>query len=157
MKFCLSIGLTGIAATALLSPAAEPELPRLKRHVATLAAPEYAGRREHGAELARDYLIAEFRKLGLRPLFGESFRQDVLGAEPGEVLGVNVGARLDPTDPKFADEWIAESRSGRENFHKLEDEGKAHQIETVGKELRSLMPWISAGKQSVTEAAGGQN
>jgi ketol-acid reductoisomerase len=58
---------------------------------------------------------------------------------------------------KFAEEWIAESRSGRANFHALEEKGKGHQIETVGKELRSLMPWISAGKQSVAEAAGGQN
>jgi len=58
---------------------------------------------------------------------------------------------------KFAEEWIAESRSGRARFHELEAQGKTHQIETVGKELRALMPWISAGKQSVTEAAGGQN
>ena len=57
---------------------------------------------------------------------------------------------------QFAEEWIAESRSGRENFHRLEAEGKAHQIETVGKELRSLMPWIRAGKASVAESSGGQ-
>jgi ketol-acid reductoisomerase len=57
---------------------------------------------------------------------------------------------------KFADEWIAESRSGRANFHQLEDEGKTHQIEQVGAELRSLMPWIRAGKASVTETSGGQ-
>jgi len=57
----------------------------------------------------------------------------------------------------FAEEWIAESRSGRAKFHALEEAGKTHQIEVVGKELRALMPWISAGKQSVTEAAGGQN
>jgi ketol-acid reductoisomerase len=57
---------------------------------------------------------------------------------------------------KFAEEWIAESRSGRENFHRLEEEGKKHQIESVGKELRSLMPWIRAGKASVAETSGGQ-
>ncbi|MFN8053145.1 MAG: ketol-acid reductoisomerase [Acidimicrobiales bacterium] len=57
---------------------------------------------------------------------------------------------------QFADEWIAESRSGRENFHRLEAEGKSHQIEKVGKELRSLMPWIRAGKASVAETSGGQ-
>ena len=59
-------------------------------------------------------------------------------------------------DGRFAEEWIAESRSGRARFHELEEQGKQHQIETVGKELRSLMPWISAGKQSVAEASGGQ-
>jgi ketol-acid reductoisomerase len=56
---------------------------------------------------------------------------------------------------KFAEEWIAESRSGRANFQKLRDAGKAHQIEAVGKELRGMMPWISAGKQSVQDASGG--
>ena len=57
---------------------------------------------------------------------------------------------------QFAEEWIAESRSGRANFHALEEAGKSHQIESVGKELRSLMPWIRAGKASVTETSGGQ-
>lgn len=58
---------------------------------------------------------------------------------------------------QFAEEWIAESESGRSNFHALEAAGRSHQIESVGKELRSLMPWISAGKQSVAEASGGQS
>jgi ketol-acid reductoisomerase len=56
---------------------------------------------------------------------------------------------------KFAEEWIAESRGGRANFQSLRDAGKTHQIEAVGKELRGMMPWISAGKQSVQEASGG--
>ena len=57
---------------------------------------------------------------------------------------------------KFADEWVAESRSGRPNFLRLEAEGHEHQIEKVGKELRSMMPWISEGKASVRETSGGQ-
>ncbi|HYD09112.1 MAG TPA: ketol-acid reductoisomerase, partial [Acidimicrobiales bacterium] len=56
---------------------------------------------------------------------------------------------------KFAEEWIAESRSGRKSFNKLREDGKKHQIEVVGEELRGMMPWISAGKQSVQEASGG--
>jgi len=55
----------------------------------------------------------------------------------------------------FATEWINESRSGRANFHRLVKEGEQHQIEQVGKELRGMMPWISAGKQSVSEVSGG--
>ncbi|MEO6652968.1 MAG: ketol-acid reductoisomerase, partial [Ilumatobacteraceae bacterium] len=58
---------------------------------------------------------------------------------------------------QFADEWVAESESGRENYHRMQDEGKAHPIETVGAQLRSMMPWISAGKQSVSEASGGDS
>jgi ketol-acid reductoisomerase len=57
---------------------------------------------------------------------------------------------------KFADEWVAESRSGRPNFLRLEAEGHDHPIEKVGKELRSMMPWISEGKASVRETSGGQ-
>jgi ketol-acid reductoisomerase len=56
---------------------------------------------------------------------------------------------------KFAEEWIAESRSGRKHFNGLREAGKKHQIEVVGAELRGMMPWISAGKQSVQEASGG--
>jgi len=59
-------------------------------------------------------------------------------------------------DGTFAKEWVAESRAGRKNFHALENAGKDHLIEQVGSELRSMMPWISAGKQSVQSAAGGQ-
>jgi ketol-acid reductoisomerase len=59
------------------------------------------------------------------------------------------------TSGKFADEWIAESESGRENFNALRKTGAEHPIETVGKDLRSMMPWISAGRKSVTESSGG--
>ncbi|MCD2190336.1 ketol-acid reductoisomerase [Actinomycetospora soli] len=45
-------------------------------------------------------------------------------------------------DGSFAREWIAEDDNGRPNFTKLEDEGKAHQIEQVGAKLRDLMPFI---------------
>jgi len=58
---------------------------------------------------------------------------------------------------QFADEWIAESESGRENYHRMQDEGKQHPIEVVGSELRAMMPWISAGKQKVAEASGGDS
>jgi len=43
---------------------------------------------------------------------------------------------------EFAKEWIAENRAGAENFNRMRDEAKGHQIEDVGKDLRSMMPWI---------------
>jgi ketol-acid reductoisomerase len=43
---------------------------------------------------------------------------------------------------EFAKEWIAENRAGAENFSRLREEAAEHQIETVGKDLRSMMPWI---------------
>src|SRR5580693_8920492 len=56
---------------------------------------------------------------------------------------------------KFADEWIAENRSGRKNFEALRAAGAAHPIEKVGAELRAMMPFISAGKQRVQDISGG--
>jgi ketol-acid reductoisomerase len=56
---------------------------------------------------------------------------------------------------QFADEWIAESESGRANYKALQEKGKQHPIEDVGGRLRSMMPWISAGKTKVADASGG--
>ena len=56
---------------------------------------------------------------------------------------------------KFADEWIAESESGRSRYQALREAGKRHPIETVGADLRAMMPWISAGKQRVEDVSGG--
>jgi ketol-acid reductoisomerase len=56
---------------------------------------------------------------------------------------------------QFADEWIAESESGRANYRRLQQAGKDHPIETVGAKLRSMMPWISAGRTKVADASGG--
>jgi ketol-acid reductoisomerase len=43
---------------------------------------------------------------------------------------------------EFAKEWIAENRAGQENFQRLRAEQQGHQIEKVGADLRSMMPWI---------------
>ena len=45
-------------------------------------------------------------------------------------------------DGTFAREWIAENRAGQENFQRMRKEEMGHQIETEGKELRSMMSWI---------------
>mgnify|MGYP003351427528 CR=1 FL=1 len=56
---------------------------------------------------------------------------------------------------KFAREWIKESETGRANFNALREAGAKHPIEEVGERLRGMMPWLSAGKKSVTEVSGG--
>ena len=86
--------------------AQEPELLRLKKHVETLASPEFAGRRDAGAQKARDYILGQFASLGLKPLFGDSFLQEIPSSDPGKPEGINLGARLVGTDPKLADEWV---------------------------------------------------
>jgi ketol-acid reductoisomerase len=42
----------------------------------------------------------------------------------------------------FAREWIAENRAGQENFKRMREEQAGHQVEVIGKELRSQMDWI---------------
>jgi ketol-acid reductoisomerase len=42
----------------------------------------------------------------------------------------------------FAREWVAENQAGQENFQRLREQGKNHQIEREGRELRAMMPWI---------------
>jgi ketol-acid reductoisomerase len=43
---------------------------------------------------------------------------------------------------EFAREWIAENRAGQENFQRLREEGRDHEVERVGRDLRSMMAWI---------------
>jgi ketol-acid reductoisomerase len=43
---------------------------------------------------------------------------------------------------EFAKEWIAENRAGGENLSRMREEGAAHEVEEVGKDLRGMMPWI---------------
>ncbi len=56
---------------------------------------------------------------------------------------------------KFADEWIAESESGRKRFAEMRNAGKNHPIEKVGAHLRGMMPWFTNGKQKVSDVSGG--
>ena len=76
------------------------------------------------------------------------------------VINENVKAEMkkiltEIQDGTFANEWIAENENGRENYHRLQEEGKNHPIEKVGAELRSMMPFISEGKQRVEDVSGG--
>ena len=100
------IAVAAIVAGPALAGSPEPERLRLKGHVETLASPEFAGRRDEGAVKARGYLIDQFRKLGLEPLFDGSFTQEVTGKGPEDVLGVNVGARIIGSDPSVAEKWV---------------------------------------------------
>ncbi len=47
---------------------------------------------------------------------------------------------------EFAKEWIAENRAGGENFDRMRSESASSQIESVGKDLRGMMPWIDQGE-----------
>ena len=56
---------------------------------------------------------------------------------------------------KFAEEWIAETEAGGRTSTRCARQAREHPIEKVGAELRAMMPWISAGKQKVSDVSGG--
>ncbi len=58
-------------------------------------------------------------------------------------------------DGSFAREWVKENVDGQPRFRDLRRAGEAHPIEEVGKELRAMMPWISAGRADITSVSGG--
>jgi len=43
---------------------------------------------------------------------------------------------------KFAREWIRENKRGRQNFDEMRKNERAHPIEKIGEQLRSMMPWM---------------
>jgi ketol-acid reductoisomerase len=58
-------------------------------------------------------------------------------------------------DGRFAKEWIAEHREGRTRFGELRRASSATPIERVGSELRAMMPFVTAGRDSLHAVAGG--
>jgi ketol-acid reductoisomerase len=68
--------------------------------------------------------------------------------EMGRILG-------EIQDGSFAKEWIEENRSGLGRYNALRKAGAEHPIEKIGAELRSLMPFISAGKERLEDVSGG--
>ena len=42
----------------------------------------------------------------------------------------------------FANEWIEENKSGKENYNQMMKDDQNQQIEKVGKELRERMSWL---------------
>jgi ketol-acid reductoisomerase len=51
----------------------------------------------------------------------------------------------------FAARFIADQDAGAPEFKALRAQGERHPIETVGRELRAMMPWIESGDDDYTE------
>ena len=83
----------------------------IQKHIETLASPEFEGRgTPAGRKKAQAYLLEQFREIGLKPLFGQSFTQDVPGPQLDEGAapfdGLNIGGCIPGSDPKLRDEWV---------------------------------------------------
>jgi ketol-acid reductoisomerase len=60
-------------------------------------------------------------------------------------------------DGTFAKQWIAENQAGRNEFLGMRDAHAGTTIESIGKELRAMMPWLKKGRPTATAVTGGQN
>ena len=47
---------------------------------------------------------------------------------------------------KFVTNWMNECKSGQPTVKAIRRINDSHPVEEVGEKLRSMMPWISAGK-----------
>jgi ketol-acid reductoisomerase len=54
----------------------------------------------------------------------------------------------DIQDGSFATRWILENQAGRPSFNAMRRNARKHQIEQVGKELRSMMSWLQPAQSS---------
>ncbi len=57
----------------------------------------------------------------------------------------------DIQDGTFANRFIADQDNGRKEFLELRAKGEAHQIEGVGRELRSMMAWVDTTDDDYVE------
>jgi len=50
-------------------------------------------------------------------------------------------------DGTFARTWIAEADAGFPEFLRLRQEAQTSQLETVGRQLRQMMPWLESERK----------
>jgi ketol-acid reductoisomerase len=53
----------------------------------------------------------------------------------------------------FAKQWIGENEAGRKNFLEMRQRHAESYVETVGKSLRAMMPWLKHGKAPADPSA----
>lgn len=113
--FPICLNLIGLVALAGGLAHAQSKLPQqaaqldaqvLKKHVFTLASEEFAGRRGKDSEKTVDYIVNHFRRNHLKPGFDPSYIQDVIQGTSGKVIGRNVAAKVEGSDPVLSREWI---------------------------------------------------
>lgn len=89
-----------------------------------------------GGMAAMRYSISDTAEYG-DYMTGRRIITDATRAEMKKVLA-------EIQDGSFAKQWILENQANRPTFNALRRQKAAHQIETVGKELRGMMPWLKS-------------
>ena len=116
LRVGLLVAIVSGAAQAARGDPPEPDLPRLREHVTTLASPAFGGRRGEGGRKAAEYLVSAFRDLGLEPVSvelgnpGDQPDGIVDSVEPsgtlqeGDQVTVSFWAKVPPGQEKQDDE-----------------------------------------------------
>lgn len=94
----------GQTAPLTISPA------EIRPHIEYLASPDREGRDDWGKIESRDYIISEFKRFEIQPLFDGEFIQVVPkfgdNSKDPLVVGQNVGGFIPGTDEDLKQEWI---------------------------------------------------
>ena len=113
--FPICLNLIGLLAFAGGLAHAQSKMPQqaaqldaqvLKKHVFTLASEEFAGRRGKGSEKTVEYIVNHLKNSHLKPGFDTSYTQDVIQGTSGKVIGRNIAAKVEGSDPVLSREWI---------------------------------------------------
>ncbi|MFZ4116267.1 MAG: ketol-acid reductoisomerase [Chthoniobacterales bacterium] len=99
----------------------------------------------HELKLTVD-LIHESGVSGMRFSISETAKYGDIAVGP-KIIDASVKKRMKSAlkniqSGKFAKEWIAEDKQGRKNYKTLLKKGEQHPIETVGKRVRTTIPWM---------------
>ena len=110
----------------------------------------------HELKLTVD-LIHESGVSGMRFSISETAKYGDVAVGP-KIIDASVKKRMkmalkDIQSGKFAKEWIAEDKKGRKNYQALLKKGEKHPIETVGKRVRTTIPWMKKKNLSGAQAA----
>ncbi len=85
-----------------------------------------------------NYSISDTAEYG-EYVVGKRIINDAARQEMKKVLG-------EIQDGTFAKNWMNENKNGRPNFNKSREDVKKLKIESVGEELRKMMPWLKKQK-----------
>jgi len=76
------------------------------------------------------------------------FEQVVKTYGSGEAqVAALAGVTFEIQSGEFAKQWIDENKSGRHNFLAMRHAAQTDQLETVGKSLRDMMPFLKKKKE----------
>jgi len=135
------------SSAALAMNALSPE--RLRGHVFTLASDDFAGRRGKAAERTIAYVERAFETAGLKPGFAQGYRQPVIQASTGSVIGTNLAAKVEGSDSRLKHEWIVISA----HWDHLGTRGDSHGHDTKAARTNDPNPATKAPVETKIAAA----